>query len=209
MPRRMSQSHENLRLAAVDFAHEVVRGEGLAALNVRRIAADLGCSVGTIYNLFVDLDALLLEVAARVLDDMFASVFAEGLPAAPEARLVEIARRYIRFAAAERRAWSMVFRHEPAHDRPTPDWHLARIGRLVAALEEVVAAALPAAAEPDSRAVVEVLWASVHGIAALSLEGKLGFVAATEAEALAERAVRTFLAGFSAPEPGAGRPPPL
>lgn len=208
MPRRMSQSHEDLRRAAVDFAHEVVRGEGLAALNVRRIAADLGCSVGTIYNLFVDLDALLLEVAARVLDDMFAAVFAEGLPAAPEARLVEIARRYIRFAAAERRAWSMVFRHEPAHDRPTPDWHLARIGRLVAALEEVVAAALPAA-ECDSRAVVEVLWASVHGIAALSLEGKLGFVAETEAEALAERAVRALLVGLSAPEPAAGRPPPL
>lgn len=194
MPRRMSQSHDELRQRTVDLADAIVRAEGLQGLAVRRLAVALGCSVGTLYNLFVDLDEIVLHVAARVLDDMWEAVFAADLPTEPVERLAEIARRYVRFAAAEPRAWAMVFEHEPAHDRPTPDWHLARVARLVEDLRAAVAEALGGPPAEDVAATVDLLWAAVHGIAALGLRGKLGFVAGTEAEALAERAVRTVLA---------------
>lgn len=194
MPRRMSQSHDELRLRAIDLADAIVRAEGLSGLTVRRLAVALGCSVGTLYNLFADLDEIVLHVAARVLDDMWEAVFAAALPEEPVERLVEIARRYVRFAAAEPRAWAMVFEHEPAHDRPTPEWHLARVARLVEDLRAAVATALGGPPAEDVAAIVDLLWAAVHGIAALGLRGKLGFVAGTEAEALAERAVRTVLA---------------
>jgi AcrR family transcriptional regulator len=190
----MSQSHDELRERATGLAYEMVDAEGLAGLTVRRLAADLGCSVGTVYNLFVDLDDIVLHVAARVLDDMYAAIFAEGLPTAPVERLVEVARRYIRFAASRRRLWAMVFEHEPAHDRPTPDWQLARVERLVAEVRATIAPNLAiTAGARDSAADFEVLWASVHGIAALGLKGKLGFVTGTEAEALAERLVRALV----------------
>ncbi len=194
MPRRMSQSHDELRERATGLAYEIVDAEGLAGLTVRRLAAGLGCSVGTIYNLFTDLDDIVLHVAARVLDDMHVALFVEGLPDAPVERLVEVARRYIRFAASRRRLWSMVFEHEPAHDRPTPDWQLARVERLVGEVRAAVAPNVAISTSRSERAAdVDVLWASVHGIAALGLKGKLGFVTATEAEALAERLVRALV----------------
>lgn len=194
MPRRMSQSHDELRARATELAHEIIDAEGLAGLTVRRLAADLGCSVGTVYNLFVDLDDIVLHVAARVLDDMHAALFAEGLPATPVERLVEVARRYIRFAASRHRLWAMVFEHEPAHDRPTPDWLLARVERLVAEVRATIAPNFEiAAGDRDGAADVEVLWASVHGIAALGLKGKLGFVTGIAAEDLAERLVRALV----------------
>lgn len=196
MPRRMSQSHDELRLQAVEAAQLIVRDEGLGGLTVRRIATGLGCSVGTVYNLFLDLDDIVLHVAARVLDDMHDALFTAALPEPAVDRLVEIARRYIRFAGQQRRLWAMVFEHEPGHDRPTPDWHLARVERLVADVHAMAAPAFAAARDPSALAAsIEVLWASVHGIAALGLKGKLGFVTTTDAEALAERLVTTFVRG--------------
>ena len=197
MPRRMPMTHDAMRAKAVGIARDLVARDGLAGLAARPLAAALGCSVGSLYNLFVDLDDIVLHVAASVLDDMAAALFDGELPAEPVARVVEIARRYLRFAAAEGRLWAMVFEHEPTHDRPTPDWQLDRIARLTAAVHAAVAPAVARAGEPDAvRRAVEVLWASVHGIAALAQKGKLGFVAEAEAEALAERLVVAFLRGL-------------
>ncbi len=193
MPRRLARSHDDLRAAAILSARVCVAEGGLPALNARRIAAELGCSVGSLYNLFVDLDDLVLHVAASVLDDMGEALFAPGLPEAPRAALIEIARRYIRFARARGPLWAMVFEHRPTHGRPVPEWQLAKIAGLKAAVRAAATPAFVADAALDE--TIDLLWASVHGIAALSQQDKLSFVTPTDAEALAERLVETVLAG--------------
>lgn len=199
MPRRMEQSRDALRARAVELARDLVTTEGLPGLTIRRIAAGLGCSVGTVYNLFVDLDDIVLHVAALVVDDLHAALFAPGLPEEPAAALTEIARRYIRFSAEQPRTWAMVFEHEPGHDRPTPAWHLDRIAGLLAAVRAAAAPAFPPGADSGQLAAsIDVLWASVHGIAVLAGKGKLGFVTTANAEALADRLVATFLRGVRA-----------
>jgi AcrR family transcriptional regulator len=191
----MEKSRDDLRVDAVASARELVADEGLAGLTVRRVAERIGCSVGTIYNLFADLDDLIMHVASELIDELHAELFAEPVPQDPFERLSELAQRYIAFAVARPRLWSMLF--EYGTDKPSPDWHNARIARLVAAVQ---AAAAPAfeGTEADVRASVEVLWASVHGITQLALRGKLGFVTTESAAGLAERLVRTYVAGARA-----------
>ncbi len=197
MPRRLPMPHDDMRARAVAVARDLVVADGLAGLNARRVAAAIGCSVGSLYNLFADLDDLVLHVAASVVDDMGAALFDEALPDDPAARLIEIARRYIRFAREAGRLWAMIFEHEPAHARPTPDWHLERIAAILARVHAAAAPAFAGRPVEEVRASVEVLWASVHGIAALSQKDKLGFVAEAQAEALAERLIATYLAGVA------------
>jgi AcrR family transcriptional regulator len=196
MPRRMKLSHEEMRARAVALAHEIVVADGVAGLTVRRVAAELGCSVGTVYNLFRDLDDIVLHVAARVVDDLRATLFAPGLPTDPAAGLVEIARRYIRFSSAQPKLWALVFEWRTENDRPIPRWQLERIAGLVEAVRIAAAPAFTGRADPEVIASsIEVLWASVHGIAVLAGRGKLGFVTSAEAEALAERLIGTYLRG--------------
>jgi AcrR family transcriptional regulator len=199
MPRRLARSHDDLRAAAIAAARACVSEGGLPALNARRIAAELGCSVGSLYNLFVDLDDLVLHVAASVLDDMGAALFAPGLPEAPREALIEIARRYIRFARDRGQLWAMVFEHCPTHGRPTPAWQTERVARLKAAVRAAAAPAFVGSGRASTASLdasIDVLWASVHGIAVLSQQDKLSFVTTTDPEALAERLVVTFLAGL-------------
>lgn len=194
MPRRMVKSHEDLRRDAVTAAREIVIADGIAALTVRRVAEAIGCSVGTIYNLFSDLDDLIVHVASTVLDDMQADLFAEPAPSDPVERLRDLAQRYLGFAVAHPRLWIMLFEYTTAAERPMPVWHVERIAALVGNVQAIAAAALDGS-RADVKASVDVLWASVHGIAALALRGKLGIVTADSAGALADRLVVTFLAG--------------
>ncbi|MEJ1158544.1 TetR/AcrR family transcriptional regulator [Prosthecomicrobium sp. N25] len=194
MPRRMEKSHDDLRRDAVAAARAVVDAHGVGGLTVRRVSEAIGCSVGTIYNLFADLDDLIVHVASGILDDMHEALFGPPGPADPVERLRDLAQRYLAFAVANPRLWSMLFEYSTADDRPLPDWHVARIDRLVRAVQETAAAAIPGGPE-DVKASVDVLWASVHGIAALALRGKLGIVTADSAGSLADRLVVTFLAG--------------
>ncbi len=196
MPRRLPASHDDLRIRAVTAARAAVGEGGLPALNARRIAAEIGCAVGSLYNLFVDLDDLILHVSATVLDDMGADLFGPALPEAPEAALVEVARRYIRFARSKGPLWAMVFEHRPLHERPTPEWQIARVSALKERVRAIAAPIFSHCAASDADATIDVLWASVHGIAALSQQDKLSMVTAEDAEGLAERLVRNVLAGM-------------
>lgn len=189
----MPHDHDEMRARAVSAARAAVTRDGLLGLTARSIASEIGCSVGSLYNLFADLDDLVLHVAASVVDDMHRALFEAPLPEDAADALTELALRYVRFAVDRGRLFAMVFEHEPTHDRPTPRWHLDRIERLLEAVRAIAAPALKDRGCTDPRLEVEVLWAAVHGIAALAQKDKLGFVTTTEPEALARRLVATLL----------------
>lgn len=56
----------------VDAAFKIVDAEGVAALTMRRLGADLGVAAMAIYNHFPDRDAILDAVAERALHDLLA-----------------------------------------------------------------------------------------------------------------------------------------
>ena len=196
MERKANRSHAEMTAEAVDAAYAIVGAEGITALTIRRLAEAIDCSVGTIYNLFLDFDDLELHLAARVVGDMRASLFAEPLPDCPADRLRLIAARYIAFAFERPRLWSMLFNYRSSSDRPLPHWHETAVADLVAMAVAHASDAFPGG-PAEGRDLIEVLWASVHGIAALGLSEKLGFVTAASADKL----VVTFLAGAERPRP--------
>lgn len=67
-PRLRDRFREQAREEVVSAARLVLQRDGLAGARVDVIAAEAGVSVGTVYNLFGDRDALLVEVfqAGRV-----------------------------------------------------------------------------------------------------------------------------------------------
>ena len=57
---------------AMSSARGIVQQEGLRALTARSLAAAIGYSPGTLYNLFENLDELALHVNASTLDALHA-----------------------------------------------------------------------------------------------------------------------------------------
>ena len=68
MGRRSTHTPQQLRELILDAAQDIIQDQGLAGLSAREIARRIEYSPGTIYNMFENLDDVVLHVEARVLD---------------------------------------------------------------------------------------------------------------------------------------------
>src|SRR5437660_6197746 len=86
------------RAHLVEVARGLIAAHGLRSLKVRDVAAAAECSIGTVYNEFVDLDELVLTVnreTMRALEAAMAAVPSED----PIQQLHGFAQGYLSFAS--------------------------------------------------------------------------------------------------------------
>ena len=57
--------------SAIAAGNEIAKTEGLAGLTARRIAKKIGCSVGTLYNVFDSLDTLIIHLNGTTFDALY------------------------------------------------------------------------------------------------------------------------------------------
>jgi AcrR family transcriptional regulator len=171
--------HAALRERLIDVAEATVATNGLAGLKARDLAREAGCAVGTIYNVFEDLDELILCVGSRtlaMLDTALGAVrlaLPYGSPEDTADDLVRLALAYLVFAAEHTVRWRALFEHRMSEARPLPQWFVDQQHALFAQVERPLVTLLPDL-DPDARrTLARTLFSAVHGIVALGLEEKL------------------------------------
>ena len=169
-----------LREKLVDAAERVVARDGLPALKARDLAAEVGCALGAIYNVFPDLDGLILAVNLRTLALFEAAIARSGEDAAPaggggaDAAIEELARlalAYLAFAQANMPRWRALFQHRMAG--PVPDSYRAEQGRLFHYIEAPLARLCPGLPDEARSLRAWSLFSSTHGLVSLGLDEKL------------------------------------
>lgn len=166
---------ESLRGDIVARAAAITAAEGLAGVQARRIAREAGCAVGTIYNVFGDIDGLIIAVNASTLAMLGEAVRVagsdiDGLPL--EQRLSRLALAYVHFALLHTRRWEAVFKHRVMDGREVPASYLEDQTRLLALIEAALGDSIP---DANLRAATaRALFGAVHGIVALALDNRLG-----------------------------------
>ena len=204
-----------LRDKLIAAAEAAMAEGGLPALRARDLAQQAGCAVGAIYNVFPDLDALILAVNLRTLGLFEAAIARSGgdadAQAAPVAEaavndLVRLALAYLAFAQSNGPRWRALFQHRMAGG-PVPDWYRAEQGRLFRYIEAPLARLCPGLADAERALRARSLFSSTHGLVSLGLDEKLMSLPpatlAREVEAVV-RAVGRGLAGAGE----AGQPVP-
>ncbi len=182
---------EKVQRDAIVIGRDIIRKEGLAALQARRIASDAGCSVGSIYNVFGDLDGLIIALNQRTLEELGAELkaaHAKHLEYPLHERLLALAETYFAFAATHSRTWRAIFEHSLPEGRSAPPEYRQDQDRLFALIEDCLRPVIEDGGERHSAA--RALFASVHGIVLLSLDQKLGLF-----DAEATRRQIAFLVG--------------
>jgi AcrR family transcriptional regulator len=171
--------HAVLREQLIDAAERTIAEKGLAALKARDLAQEVGCAIGTIYNVFEHLDELVLCVGLRTLAMLEAALGAVppsgGHHSTEKAAddLVRLALAYLEFAATHTVRWRALFEHRLSEARPLPEWFAEQQHRLFAQVEGPLAALLPELDQDARRILARTVFSAVHGIVALGLEEKL------------------------------------
>ena len=176
---RHTDRHAALREQLIDAAERTIAEKGLVALKARDLAQEVGCAVGTIYNVFEHLDELVLCVGLRTLAMLEAALGAVpplgGHHSTEKAAddLVRLALAYLEFAAKHTVRWRALFEHRMSEARPLPEWFVEQQHRLFAQVERRLAALLPELDRDARRILARTVFSAVHGIVVLGLEEKL------------------------------------
>jgi AcrR family transcriptional regulator len=193
---------DEMRTKMLGIAKRVVAEEGLAALQARRVADEAGCAVGTIYNVFKNLDNLIIEANSATLSDLGASlvvVAQKGAsikgPGAVAERLQALGLAYLDFAVSQNKSWRAVFDHHMAPGNPVPDWYRDKQAQLFALVEHALGEVI--ADEQHRSRAARALFSAVHGVVMLSLAGTLGPTDRAETEAQVRFIVQAVAEGVS------------
>ncbi|HVM99886.1 MAG TPA: TetR/AcrR family transcriptional regulator [Caulobacteraceae bacterium] len=168
---RSADARGEVRGRLCDAAAKLFLEEGEAALSMRRLASEVGCSPMAPYRHFADKAALIAAIRAQAYDRLADAL--EGVAKDERRRARDIGEAYVRFARENPAAYKLMF------DLAQPD---------EAAYPELVAAAARAR-EAMSRYVRElveagvlagdptqlgyVFWAAIHGLVVLDLAGRI------------------------------------
>ena len=161
-----------LRDTLIAHAETRIKVDGLKKLRARDLAKDAGCALGAIYNVFGDLNDLVLAVNARTFHRLGAAV-AETLADAPQdatQQLIVMSHAYHRFAAENFNAWRALFDIERPAGEAAPDWYLAEMGQLFAYIDAPLSVLFPDHDAQKRALLTKALFSSVHGIVLLGLD---------------------------------------
>lgn len=171
---------------------------GLDGVNARDVTADARCGLGTIYKCYRDLDELIVHVNSRTLNRLDAALAEAVRPHdAPTERLVRLAQAYLDFAVENVNIWSALFKHRMPDSMPPPDWHVTEHRALFRHVCEPLAAIDPSLGEPALLMRARTIFAAVHGIVALSIEGKFVGLERDVVSGELETVVRALVAGLA------------
>jgi len=198
-------SRRDLERAILDEARGVLLSRGYAALSMRRIASEVGCTATSIYLYFENKDALV----HALIDEGFERLYGElGVAVAgfsdPGERVARLSRRYIEFGLENPAYYEVMFMLRPNEMERYPVDKYRRARRNIELLAGILGephAPAPAVAAIDFHLLLTLLWAGLHGTVALLLARRVD--ASVDKGALIDAAVAntmTILADWTALE---------
>ena len=188
---KRDEKRQDLKARIIEAAERRIEERGVESLRARDIMSDVGAALGGLYNVFSDLDDLVLQINSRTLARLKAALEQGGGPEGdPQAALTRLALAYASFARTHPRLWSALFQHRFAAGRPIPDWHMAEQGELLAYLARALRPLQPELSEAALALRARTLFGALHGIVETSLAER--FVGVGELDL--EREIEAFIA---------------
>ncbi len=178
MARRNEHSLAEIKAMVLNAAETIIIEEGFAALTIRKIAMEMGYTVGSIYMVFTSRAELILHINARTLEDIATRL----QPLSATGDIETWLSAYLQYARTNTHRWRMIFAPQSLDAEPLPDWYQTQLNSV---FQQFAAYFIPASSEQAVRA----LWHGIHGICLLSTEA--------DKEASVLLLLRTFLHGFN------------
>jgi len=197
MARRSEHSLEELKAMVLDASETIVIEEGFSALKVRKIAVEIGYTVGSIYMVFANMAELIMHINARTLDTIAAQL-EQVRDSSAEQSIETLAMTYLSYASQNFNRWCKVFEYRLPADAEIPGWYQEKVDNIFSPVEAQFAELAPESSEDHRKSAARALWCGVHGICVLSLTGKQDKAEINDVEEMIVLLVRNFMRGWVA-----------
>ncbi|UOA09680.1 TetR/AcrR family transcriptional regulator [Methylobacter sp. S3L5C] len=195
MAKRSEHTQEELKALILSAAETIVIEEGFPALKVRRIAAEIGYTVGSIYMVFINMADLIVHVNAKTLDALSAQL-GQVQACGAEHSIEALAMTYLNYASDNFNRWRTVFDYAPTEKTVTPDWYQEKVTDIFSPFKAQFAELVPELSGDNSNRAARALWFAIHGICLLSLTGQDDKTRIYDIEETLVLLIRNFISGW-------------
>lgn len=194
---KQDEKRSLLKQKVFDAAFERINQDGLTGLRARDIAKDAGCSLGSLYNAYQDLDDLILNVNSRVLEMLQEHISNNvGEEQNAEAALANLAVNYMNFAYTHYNLWTSLFGHTMQDNAPIPDWYTEQTNATFLTLIAPLLKLRPELDEAQAFILVRTLFSAVHGIITINLQERFISIPKDMLEVQLVEFVQTYAKGL-------------
>lgn len=196
MAGKVQAKREALRLKLIEIAYNKIANDGATAIKARDLAAEAGCSVGAIYNLFPDLHSLVMVVNLQTFQELgnfVVSGVAKSSADTPVDQLIVMGHAYLDFASDNIGIWRTLFDVQDTGAGAIPDWYWDEIAKVLALIELPLRQAVVDKSDEEIKIMTRILFSSIHGIVLLGHKGSIFETPREALELMIEIIVRRFV----------------
>ncbi|CAA2137317.1 TetR/AcrR family transcriptional regulator [Hyphomicrobium sp. ghe19] len=196
MGRRSVHSPEELRQLILDASQTIVERNGITGLSAREIARMIGYSPGTLYNIFENLDDVLLTLQVQLMGRTLEHMKRVPLGQDREKNVQALAHGYVDFALVNRRMWNLFLAHSLPPGTSVPVLLHDYTNSLIDILKDQLASIVPDASPDSLDAMARTLWAGLNGITAIAATEKGVYLTPATAQSFAKELTTNFIRGL-------------
>jgi len=193
MGRRSDHSRAELATLIVAEGHRLMAETGFAGFSAREVARRIGYSIGTLYNVFDNLDHLLIAINSRTFE-LWTDYLRQRLEASQGDRIRSLVEAYFDFARNHPRLWMAIYDHRLPDGMVMPDHDMETRRALARIVFEEIARQLPGRSAQEIECLGRSLIATVHGHCSFELNGSFELMGVTQPVELALSRVQEAIA---------------
>ena len=201
----MALDKAEVKRQVMQIAAALIAEGGSDALQARAIAKKAGISVGSIYNLVGDMDALHQAVNSELLDELGAA----GAMAMLElerrgerdlrTRLLTLSDAYLKFVTAHAVQWNALLAYNRSLSAAeTPEGYLVKLEMLFDIIGDELKTTALGGDDRQRNIAARALWSSVHGIVTNALVGQSDHLLVQTVREQVDLMVTMFVRGLEA-----------
>jgi len=196
MARRSEHSQDQIKEMVLQAAEIIVSEEGVEALTVRKIAQEVGYTVGSIYMVFANMQDLHWHIKGRSLDQLASQLQAASQGDNVAHMISTLAHSYLNFATENFNRWCILFETNSLNTTTSPDWYQQKIELMFAPIEALFRRLSTDMNEEQAKLAARTLWCGIHGVCVLSLPGNLSGAGIKNTELSVHMLVENFIQGW-------------
>jgi AcrR family transcriptional regulator len=172
-----------LKQKLLEAAIKRIDNQGIGALRARDLAADAGCALGAIYNIYQDLDELVFHAKVEIFTQMeqqLDKAMQDAGDLTPLDQMMRLARHYFTFATENTNLWSALFDRHLTDGHDVPAFYRQALERLMGHIQRPLLLLDPDLSNEEVSLKTRTLFSAVHGIIALSIQDRPSGVSSEE-----------------------------
>ena len=167
MSRRSDHSREELKDLIISSSRKIIEEKGYEKFSARQVADEINYSAGTIYNIFLNLNELILYVEIEVLKDIEHKLTESFVEGEPRDQLHAFALEYYKFTIEDHHLWELIMGRRNRSSDDIPPHYRDGILKIIQIIDKIISK-LVNNDDALTEKYAHLFWKGLNGVILLS-----------------------------------------